>query len=89
MKVFGGTRKSFGGVYLPWTGDNGCVLVSPGVRGLTGETAPDADVADTTATTTSGSESWLPHSGLRLWIYRRPVKRRGHLAAASVVLSLA
>jgi hypothetical protein len=33
------------------------------------------DVADTTATTTSGSESPLPDSGLLL--YRRPVKRRG------------
>ena len=48
---------------------------SPGERGLTGETAPDADVADTTATTTSGSEALLPDSGLLP--YRRPVKRRG------------
>jgi hypothetical protein len=64
-------KKSFGGVYLPWTGDSGCVLVSPGERHLTGKDTR-TDVADTTATPMSDSETSLPVSGLRL--YRWPVK---------------
>jgi|GEM_PF-5883798 len=56
----------------------------PRRQGLNWRDVTQPDVAETTATVVSGSESSLPDNGLR--VYRRTVKAARPVAAASVVL---